>query len=278
MEPVLASVSTTEYKTIEKRRDTAYGILPIWEYPTSPRDFYVWSIPANIIFPFRPFLSERGQDMFGNILYEVERLPDDQIMDLEANYQFFINLKELRDFSESDVIEAAKLLYNPKPCDKYPLEIGNKCITCWLQYLDNDFHVRLKQECADKGAAFKKALIKSAEKMRAGFIESLGEARRRLDRAIREIDDPKSGKTVFFDSDLLNVYHTHSDRPKYKTTVNENDRFSEVLKIVAESKTENLTNIISTAVELATKPLLEKIQTLEKEIETKSKTKAKPSD
>jgi hypothetical protein len=262
----LAVVGTENYKVRERRRDTAYGIVPIWDYPTSPKDFYVWTIPANTIFPFRPFLSEVLTDPFGKVLSENERLPDDQVTDLIASQNSnFIYLSELRNLPEQTVERIVEILTPNKRCSKYPVELKEKCITCWINYLDNEVYEVLEKYNFDSETT--RVIDKTIEEMARGFRNAIREAQRRIDIAIREIDDPKSGKSAFYESDLQAIYHTHSERPKYKTTVNEGAEIANVLKQIGNNSTEQLLNMISS--------LQAKILTLEEKLKEPEKVEAK---
>jgi hypothetical protein len=197
-------------------RATRYGFLPLWTQQTSARDFYVWKIPANQVFPFRPFIGEIGYDPYGKELYRTERLPAEQVTDLQRLNQFFVELTPLDRLESEEAAErVASVLINPNTCPKYEMELGNECTTCWLKYLF--------AEAADKAkgledAAERKAARECIQLLTAGMSKALEEARRLVDIAIRDIDDPKSGKTAFTAKDYLNIYNTHSERPQYKTT------------------------------------------------------------
>lgn len=181
----------------------------------------MWEIPANIVFPFRPFIGEIGQDTKGNETYRVERLPADQIEDLRRIAQFFVEFPEMAKLDEPEAAQVADVLANPRSCSKYSIELGNSCTSCWLGYLHSDA-VKTAIDALPANE-LKRAANASLPILIAALTEALGDARRRVDEAVREIDDPTKGKKQFYDVDYLNIYHTHSERPQYKTSTSHTD-------------------------------------------------------
>lgn len=228
-------------------RAVKYGFLPIWPYPTSSRQFYVWVIPANVVFPFRPFVSEILQDINGNTLSVFERLPGDQITDMQTSCPEFIYLSELSEFekkgaTEEDIYQVVSALTNKKKCSKYPIELNNECISCWVEYLNNVFYEKADSlPFSNPESVF--VAKSTAAKLVNGMSSALESARRRINKALMDIDDPRSGKDSFTDNDMLAVYHTHSDRPKYKTVVSDTGSMSpellEILKAIKDSYGQN---------------------------------------
>jgi hypothetical protein len=120
-------------KTVNPRA-TRYGVNHIWDVPTSAKDFYVWRIPANTVFPFRPFQGEVIRDLNDKVLGVVERMPADQILDMYNMTQFFTELEPLARLNDEDKAQKiTAVLANPEPCGKYPAELGYACATCSLK-------------------------------------------------------------------------------------------------------------------------------------------------
>lgn len=268
MSKAFAAVNTlpkSDKKHINPRA-TRYGMLPIWSMATSARDFYVWRIPANQVFPFRPFIGEIGQDVNGNQTYVNERMPQDQILDMYNSSQFFLELEPLARLNdEARAQTVVDVLANPTICDRYPLELGHECATCW--YMDSVTRMddRIK---ALEDAELRKVARECAALLRAGLQKAIEEARRQLDVAIRDIDDPKSGKAMFYDHDYKNVYHTHSDRPTYKTSTSNTDvgaQIASAIQNLANKSNEpsapavDLAKLVTDAVAEATRDLREKL-------------------
>lgn len=260
-------------------RATRYGLLPIWSMPTASRDFYVWEIPANTVFPFRPFIGETGQDVNGNVTYTHERMPQDQILDMFNSTQFFVELEPLaRLGDETKAQRIADTLSNPNPCDKYPVELGTGCVTCWFKDSLLDMETRIKSEFSDD-AELRKAARECMTLLRAGLTKAIDEARRQVDVAIRDIDDPKSGKSMFFDRDYKNVYHTHADRPTYKTSsssANVGEQIASAIQAIADRKqtpaepTVDVAKLVAEAVAAATKDLREQLASVKPAAEDKT--------
>jgi hypothetical protein len=220
----------------ENPRATMYGFLPIWPFPTNSRSFYVWVIPANVVFPFRPFVSEILQDVNGRVIATYERLPKDQVTDMEMSCPEFINLTPLSLFerkgaTDEDIMQVVSSLTSKKRCKKYPLELDNLCITCWIDYLSNEFYDKVDSLPFNNPESASVAK-ETASRLVSGMSKALDAARRRIDIAIRDMDDPRSGKESFTDNDMLAVYHTHSERPKYKTTVGSEGTSKELMEIL----------------------------------------------
>lgn len=202
-------------------RTTRYGILPIYEHPTNSRTFGLWVLPSNIVFPFRPFMGEVVKDLNDNVLASVERMPADQITDMHNTVPGFIELPALSKLSEERAGTVVTALMNPNKCSKYPFELKKECISCWLDYLRNDssFTVAtLSVSSSEWEPAMIEIAKQSADALVKGFEVALDEARRQLDVAVREVDDPKSGKDQFHDVDYLNIFHTHASRPTFRTS------------------------------------------------------------
>jgi hypothetical protein len=252
-------------------RATRYGLLPIWPVATSSRDFYVWEIPANTVFPFRPFIGEVGQDINGNVLYTTERMPNDQILDMYSLSQFFTELEPLNKLGDEEKAQqVADVLMNPTICEKYPTELGHQCATCWFKDSLTNMEDRIKTlEDADTRKAARECMVL----LRAGLTKAIEEARRQVDVAIRDIDDPKSGKTMFYEIDYTNVYHTHADRPTYKTSTsnaNVGTQIAEAIQALAGKSAEpqiDVAKLVAEAVAEATKDLREKVASYEAQLE-----------
>jgi hypothetical protein len=262
----VATVNTQprrEQNTIDPRA-TRYGVLPIWPISTSARDFYVWELPANILFPFRPFIGEVGQDVNGRETYRTERLPKDQIVDLYTMSKFFIELPELAELKdEARVQRIAEVLSSPKACDKYPLELATSCVTCWTKYLFTDAPENVLA-AFDGEPDLQEAAARTIQRLREGFAVAIEEARRNVDVAVRNIDDPKSGKSMFYAWDYLNIYHTHADRPQYRTsTANQNvgTQLAEALANLSGQRSDpaDLAKMIADAVAKETAALREEL-------------------
>lgn len=270
----IASVPRQAAKPDKKNLDpraTRYGLIPIWAQQVAARDFYVWTIPANNIFPFRPFIGEIGQDTKGNETYRVERLPEDQIGDLRRMTKYFTELPELARLSEEAAEAVAAVLLSPKPCSKYAIELGNQCSTCWMEYLYSDeITNRINSEL--EGNDLKRAANASIPALRQVLRDAIDEARRLVDEAVREIDDPTKGKKQFYEQDYLNIYHTHAERPKYKTSTSSTDSaqaIAEAIKAIAQPQApafdpKMIADMVAAAVAEATAPLKAKLDEYEK--------------
>ena len=236
-----ASVNTLPKKQPQhlNPRATQYGMSPIWIVPTKSTDFYVWEMPANSVFPFRPFTGEVVRDLNDKILIEVERMPADQILDMYSLNQFFVELNALSSLNDESKVEAViNVLQNPKVCDKYPVELGTQCAFCRVNDLLTYAPKRIQEAFAGNQELLQ-AATDTALAMKNGLSKAIDEARRRVDVAVRDIDDPKSGKSMFFDSDYLNVFHTHANRPTYKTSTSNADigtQIADAIKAVAGQK------------------------------------------
>ena len=286
---IFATVNTQDKreKGTLNPRQTRYGLLPIWSIATTSRAFSVWELPANQVFPFRPFVGEIGQDTNGHELYRVERLPDDQIKDMYVMSPYFVELTSLSKLDDEDkVLRVAEILANDKECSKYPHELKTSCVSCWIDYLRNEVRDNIK-------AAFKeepdcqRAANRTVDELLPALENALGEARRQLDKAIREIDDPKVGKDTFFETDYLNVYHTHSNRPTYRTSTASSDigtQIAEAIKSVAGTATPSpaMDPDIISSLAAQVKELKEKLDAAEAKaapvVEEKPKAKAKDSE
>lgn len=270
-------------------RATRYGVVPIWSIPTSSRDFYVWEIPANAVFPFRPFTGEVGYDVYGKELYRVERMPADQVNDMYTISKFFIELTPLAGLEdEARAQRVADILANPFECEKYPVEVGTDCAMCWSKYLRTQVNDVIASEFAED-KELKKVAKECVNKLLAGLTEAIEEARRQVDVAIRDIDDPKSGKSMFFDHDYKNVFNIHADRPQYKTTTSNADVGAQIAGAIRdlvkkdEAPQVDLAKLIAEAVAAETAALKEELDRMkspapspvpEAEVE-ESKTKKK---
>lgn len=228
------TVKSVDGSTLDPRA-TRYGIIPIFSQQTASRDFYVWEIPANKVFPFRPFIGEIGQDHKGRELYRTERLPADQIADLQRMTAYFAELPELAKLDEVRAEIVANVLVNPKTCTKYAIELENSCASCWLEYLySNEFADRVR---GLEGNDLQRAANSSVATLKEALQKAIGRARELVDEAIRDIDDPTKGKRQFYDKDYLNIYHTHTDRPKYKTQTSNVDSaqaIADAIKAIAQ--------------------------------------------
>lgn len=247
-------------KKIINPRATRYGILPIWPAQTSATDFYVWKIPANTVFPFRPFVGEVGQDINGNVTYTTERMPSDQILDMYRVSPFFVELAPLSRLGDEEKAKRiAEVLANPNVCEKYPTEVGVTCATCWFKDSLTGMEERIKTMLDD--ADMRKAARECMALLRDMFSNAISEARRQLDVAIRDIDDPKSGKSMFYDVDYMNVHHTHSDRPQYRTSTSNSNvgtQIAEALRDLSkkdEAPAIDIAKIVADAVTEATRDL-----------------------
>jgi hypothetical protein len=271
MSNAFAQVGTApkQDKAVINPRATRYGLLPIWPAQTSSRDFYVWKIPSNSVFPFRPFIGEIGRDMNDRIMYTTERLPEDQITDMYALTPFFIELDPLAKLGdEMQAQRIAEVLANPTECSKYPFEVGKSCTTCWLKDILTDMDARISAVLADD-PKLQRVARECAGILREGLSKAIDEARRELDVAVRDIDDPKSGKSMFYDHDYLNVYHTHSDRPQYRTSTSNSNVGSQIADALRdltrrdEAPVVDYAKLIADAVSEATKDLREKLAAYE---------------
>lgn len=269
-------------KKVINPRATRYGMLPIWDLPTLAKDFYVWSIPANTVFPFRPFVGEVIKDINDNVLHVTERMPQDQILDLYNMTTFFVELTPLAQLNdEAKAARVVEVLANPSMCDKYPVELGNSCVTCWFKDSLTKMEDRIKEEFKDD-AELRKTARDSMKILQEAFTKAIDEARRKVDVAIRDIDDPKSGKTMFFPADYLNVYHTHADRPVYKTSTNANanvgTQIAEALQGLMkkeEAPTVDIAAVVAAAVAEATKGLRDELDAYKSKEDKKEAVKEK---
>lgn len=262
-------------------RATRYGLIPIWSQSVAARDFYTWTIEANKVFPFRPFIGEILQDIKGNEIGRTERLPADQVLDIQRITSFFTELPALAELNDEDrAAKVVSVLVNPSDCTKYGMELGNGCATCWQAYVHDGIADRIKSELAGDNE-LQRAANACVPILRSVLEKAVSEARRLVDEAIRDIDDPTKGKKQFYEFDYLNIYHTHADRPKYRTQTNNTDSaqaIAEAIKSIAQPQAPALdpkmiADMVAQAVDAATADLKAKLAKYEEPAEKPKKDK-----
>jgi hypothetical protein len=235
-------------------RATRYGVLPIWEHPTDSRAFALWVLPANKVFPCRPFPGEKINYLDGTALTGPERMPADQIADMYTLSPYFIELPELSKVSEEEAGQVVTALSNPNECTKYPFELGRECTTCSLEYLRT--HAANADALPDD---LRPIAMQSARILINGYEKALDEARRRIDAAIHEVDKPDSNYQ-FTPEDLTSVYHTHSSRPTYRTSTSGSDVTQQLVEALRGSQAPAIdASAIQRMIDSATQPLLQHI-------------------
>jgi hypothetical protein len=236
-------------------RATRYGVLPIWEHPTDSRSFALWVLPANKVFPCRPFPGERINYLDGTALAAPERMPADQIADMYTVSPFFIELPELSKVSEDEAGQVVTALSNPNECSKYPFELGKECTTCSLEYLRN--HAANADDLPEE---LRPIAMQSARLLVAGYEKALVEARRRVDAAIHEVDNPNS-TYQFTPEDLLSVFHSHGSRPTYRTSTSNSDVGAQLVEALRGSQAPAIDmSAIQQMINSATAPLVQTIE------------------
>lgn len=223
----------------------------------------MWEIKADEVFPFRPFIGETVRDINDKILSQTERLPADQILDMYTLSPYFIELPSLAELNDEAAVQlVVSVLQSPRVCEKYPIELGQSCATCRLKDAFTDLPDRIQENLAQYPNLLA-AANDAAAKLKDGLSKAIDEARRRVDVAIRDIDDPKSGKSMFFDTDYTNVYHTHADRPQYRTsTQNSNigQQIADALREFSGPKAEATSPDINAIVAAAVAEAVAKVQ------------------
>lgn len=216
------------------KRATRFAFAPLWDITGLPSNaFKLQTLPGSRFLPLRafptPFTNEAGH------LETRERLPSEQVIDLqnvagEAFATEFLELAKLE--NEPQAREILELLTNPNRCSKYPIELENTCATCWVAFLRDDAPTRIVEKYSDFPQMYEAATV-TLQKLLTSLESAVIEARRRVNVALREIDDPKSGKgNMFYPSDYINIYNTHQDRPKFKTTTDQNESMESMAKAI----------------------------------------------
>jgi hypothetical protein len=114
-------------------------------------------------------------------------------------------------------------------CSKYPFELKDSCLTCWLDYLNNEADVVIEQTFANETELL---VVAKQTKGRLGEVifQALAKADIQVAEALRQMDDKTTGKTNLVDLDYQSIYHAHKERPKFRTTTDNQQDLHEVLK------------------------------------------------
>lgn len=201
---------------------TRFAIVPIWDITGLPATaFKTHGLIGSKFYALRPFRipitnAEGHQE-------ERERQPLEQVGDLfvVAGDKFATDFPALAKLeNETLAREIIGLLANPNKCEKYPLELGASCATCWVAYLRENASAVLAETYEDNPTLFE-AAADTMQRLVTSFDNALAEAREQVNVALRDIDDTKSGKDRFFDVDYRNIWHTHQGMPQMKTSTNE---------------------------------------------------------
>jgi hypothetical protein len=208
-------------------RATQYGFVPIWPVHGLPSSaFKLHSLPGNKFVPFRVFqiptanASGETHDAEGKPLTR-DRMPNEQVADLynvageEKHATHFPELALLE--NETEAREIITVLANPNQCDKWGDKLGTSCATCWLDYLRTEASGEIAGQFG-QSPRLMDAAVATAQRLIATFEAALATAKSNVDVALREIDDPKTGKDRFYSVDYLNVWHTHQSEPQFRTT------------------------------------------------------------
>lgn len=215
-------------------RATRYGFSPVWQIDGLPSTaFKLHSFPASKFVPFRvfefPVTNDKNQQEFR------ERTPSEQVADLEIIgaglcTTDFPELAALENEQEARTI--LEILTNSENCPKYGLKLKNTCVTCWHSYLLNTAP-NLIVEAFEGNDRLYFAAGETYTRLFNSIDSAITEANRQVDVALRQVDDPKSGKDSFKDVDYINLWHTHKDMPKQRTIVDEKTEMNELAKAIS---------------------------------------------
>jgi hypothetical protein len=203
-------------------RAPRYGLSPIWPVHEIPANaFKLSSVPGGKFIPFRVF-EYPSNDANGRSIRK-ERMPEEQVADFYAVTadKFGTDFPELAVLEDESLVrEIIACLANPKPCSKYPLQIGHGCATCWLEYLRGpDVGEALSKFAGNEKVS--DAAVKTVGRLVAALDNAASKALSDVGVALRDVDDPKVGKDRFYDVDYLNIWHTHQNMPKTRTVVDQ---------------------------------------------------------
>ncbi len=209
--------------------------------------FYVNEIPANTFFPLYEFdfpvpVESGGMASDDLTLRHLNgsklslRTPGEQIVDLQRTigsrlyYNFFADFIEVAKLD--DKAKAKRIFETLKPkslCSKYAFELKDTCLTCWLDYLNNEADAVIEEAFADD---FELSTIAKLTKGQLGEVifRALSQADVEVAEALRQMDDKTTGKTNLVDLDYQSIYHAHKERPKFRTTTDNQQDLHEVLK------------------------------------------------
>lgn len=284
-------------------RVTRFGLLPIRNIPVDAQAFNVWHIPANEFFPFRGFVNEL-KNSNGDVYATVPRTPLEQLVDMQtiAAGRNFVDFPEIAKLeNEENARRVFMVLSLPRLCSKYGYDLKNQCLTCWIAYLESD-EFRIKVYSEFQGEAeynLRTVALDAAGKLITNFLEALQTARQEIDTAIRQVEDKTSGKDTFYAIDYLHVYHTHSERPQYKTTTQgvPADIGSQIGAAIAPFlqqrqpqpaapqppaapafTLDDISRMIGEAVSQATQPLTDEIERLRKQTGVENASQTEPVD
>jgi hypothetical protein len=212
--------------------------LPIQDLQVESLDFRTNILPAMTFYPLEPFRNwvdtERGR-------IPVPRTTEGQFADVGLKTVVADRkVADLMDISlleeEADQVEVFSVLMNRRVCEKYPFELGNQCATCWVRDIEEDLEARVEEKLQGK-PALREVATKTARLLYEVLNEALTDADLLVNEALEQIDDKKMGKLRLYEYDLTNIYHTHREKPKFRTTAESGGETAEAMKQSAEAMT-----------------------------------------
>jgi len=250
VESSIARPST--YRAPEKAtRDAATYIDPNatrWVFvPVQPitglpgQDFGVWQIPENQFFPiytaFPVIPNEEGtstQTPFSSSA-QLAALSDYAASDTAPRYLVdLFKLSQLESAQEQEQI--LEVLTNPKRCSKYPFQLGNRCATCWRNYLVTDAPTRVAEEFAHSERLFEAAAA-TLDQLIFAFDTAIPRAEADLSSALKMLDDGRTGKTALFDIDYRNIRNAHKDMPSFRTSTDSGGDIARLTDVLTKTLT-----------------------------------------
>lgn len=199
--------------------------------------FGAWSIPANTFYPLRGVNYQNKRTDGSGTLVQIS--PASQVRDLKylaalEPKKTVVDLLELSKLEDEQAqIRILQVLVNPKRCPKYA-ELNSLCATCHLKYLTTEAPVKIKNELLDTPNLAQVALD-TLDVLVAAIEGELQSAALRINNALKQIDDPKSGKSQLFEKELADIYNTHRETPQYKTQVDRDSLTDKLLERIANT-------------------------------------------
>jgi hypothetical protein len=266
-------------------RATRYGIFPIWpQNNVHAKDFALWILPANQVIPFRAFSAEPIMGSDGQIADEVpDRTPEAQIIDCFTMSPNFLELTELAKLNDENKAQAVMgPLTNPKSCDKYSRELGQECVTCWLNYLLFDADDAIAEAFVE-GSKLLEVAYRTKDELVAGFDKALAKARTDVDELLREIDNPQKPKSAPNEEhDMRTIRHVHGDRPRLRSIASNDDAVERLAQAISQGRKQEdpiTADAIAKIVSDTVAPLLEKNAELEQRLaKYETETQAAPPE
>lgn len=202
-------------------RATRYGAVPIQNIGgLQPSAVNMWELPANVFIAFDVFTFPTTNESGKRVDKDVPT--SEQIADMHTASEArpFCEFPEIAQLeSRENAREVFQVLQNPNVCEKYPNQLGNKCATCWLNWINSpEFEARLQTEFQGR-PLLDQVARKTAERWLKALTEALSIAGFEYQSAMEEIENPKLGKNVFYEYDYTNMWHIHASPPVFRRTV-----------------------------------------------------------